>query len=56
LTVSQDQIEQIGLKGHELNQQASGREGGRIIRKLIADELERQVRSPGSISQSEYMF
>ncbi|HWL08685.1 MAG TPA: AAA family ATPase, partial [Planctomicrobium sp.] len=47
LTFSQDAIESTGRKGHELNQQAHGREGGRIIRKLIAEELERQVfRSP----------
>jgi len=46
LRFPQDVLESIGRQGHALNQQAQGREGGRIIRKLIADELERQVAAP----------
>jgi len=43
LTFTRKQIEAIGRKGHELNQHAHGREGGRIIRKLVAEELERML-------------
>jgi len=40
ITISPEVIEQLGQKGHALNERSGGREGGRIIRKLVADMLE----------------
>lgn len=43
ITISPEVIQQLGQKGHELNERSGGREGGRIIRKLVADEVEARI-------------
>lgn len=45
LTIPPELIEQIGQTGHELNERSGGREGGRIIRKLVADAMDRKIGS-----------
>jgi len=39
----QSLIEAIGRRAHELNEKAGGKEGGRIVRKLITDLVESRI-------------
>lgn len=43
LEVAEELIEVLGKRGHQLNEKSKGKEGGRIIRKLIAEYLESNV-------------
>jgi len=45
LRFSTQLVEWIGRKGHAVNEKAGGREGGRIIRKLVADQIESRIHS-----------
>lgn len=45
LTIPGELIEQIGKKGHALNERSGGREGGRIIKKLIADAVGSRIQT-----------
>ncbi|WP_145191347.1 hypothetical protein [Gimesia chilikensis] len=38
----------IGKKGHQQNETSNGREGGRIISRLISDYIEVKNPEPGS--------
>jgi len=54
ITISPEIIEQLGRKGHELNERSGGREGGRIIRKLVADHIETRIQEAASNTPDAY--
>ncbi len=54
LEIPQLLIEQIGQDAHRLNQKAKGKEGGRIVRKLIADWIEAKVQREVSLHPAAY--
>lgn len=43
VVISDEIIFQIGQRGHSLNEQSNGQEGGRIIQKLFSDVVEDEV-------------
>jgi ATP-dependent Clp protease ATP-binding subunit ClpA len=43
LAVAEELIQALGREAHNLNEQMHGREGGRIVRKLIADSVETAI-------------
>jgi ATP-dependent Clp protease ATP-binding subunit ClpA len=43
LQISEDAIRAIAAHGHALNEKSGGREGGRIIRKLLSESVESRI-------------
>jgi ATP-dependent Clp protease ATP-binding subunit ClpC len=54
IAVPEELITHIGHRAHELNQQAQGKEGGRIVRKLITDLLEIRIQQAATEHAAEY--
>jgi ATP-dependent Clp protease ATP-binding subunit ClpC len=54
LTVSDEVVDQIAIEGFKLDEKSNGKEGGRIIRKLIADRIESAIQQAISNRPSEY--
>ena len=55
LVVPEALIEYIGRRADEVNRKAEGREGGRIVRKLISDLIESQIQRAASVRTEEYV-
>lgn len=56
LVIAHDVVVAIANRGHQLNQKSGGREGGRIIRKLLSELIESRiqllaVQAPGEYKQ-----
>jgi len=47
-------IEAIGRYGHHLNDKSGGKEGGRILRKLISDQIEGKIQQQAALRHEEY--
>jgi ATP-dependent Clp protease ATP-binding subunit ClpA len=47
-------VERIAAEAHELNERVKGKEGGRIVRKLIAERIEARVQQEVSRRPEEY--
>jgi len=43
LAFSSDALQSIARQAHELNDRSGGQEGGRIVRKLFSDRIERRI-------------
>jgi ATP-dependent Clp protease ATP-binding subunit ClpA len=54
LVVSPDLVEEIGRRAAELNQKSQGKEGGRIVRKLLADLVESKIQATITAAPDEY--
>ncbi|WP_437225948.1 AAA family ATPase [Planctomicrobium sp. SH661] len=54
LTMTPEVIAWIGRKGHESNERSGGREGGRIIKKLVSDEIECRIQSAAIAHSSKH--
>lgn len=54
LEVSDDLVNWIAAEAHELNSTSQGKEGGRIVRKLIADRVESRIQSCIAGTPDEY--
>jgi len=47
-------IEFVGRRAHELNEKSGGKEGGRIVRKLITDLIESRIQNEADRRPEEY--
>lgn len=54
IEVPEQLIQHIGHKAHQLNEQAQGKEGGRIVRKLITDLIEIKIQQAATDAPAEY--
>lgn len=54
IDVSDDVIRIIAKHGHDLNQKSVGREGGRIIRKLLSEHLEGRIQTEATHASAAY--
>jgi len=54
LVVAAELIERIAEEGHALDEKSKGKEGGRVIRKLIADRIEAAIQQAISENASAY--
>ncbi len=54
LDVPEALLEHIAEQAHQLNDKSQGKEGGRIVRKLIADLIEVPLQSAMSRQPAEY--
>jgi ATP-dependent Clp protease ATP-binding subunit ClpA len=54
LEVPNELIDHIGREAYRLNEKSEGREGGRIVRKLIAELIEAQIQRETSERPGEY--
>jgi len=54
LEVPEELIQHIAERSHEINEQSKGKEGGRIVRKLIAELIEAAVQRETSERPGEY--
>lgn len=54
LDVSREVEELIARQAHEANAKVSGREGGRVVRKLIADRVEAAIQQAIGVRPDEY--
>jgi ATP-dependent Clp protease ATP-binding subunit ClpA len=54
IEVPESLITHIGRRAHELNEQAQGKEGGRIVRKLITDLVEIRIQQAATQQSADY--
>jgi ATP-dependent Clp protease ATP-binding subunit ClpA len=54
LEVSEALVRYVGEQGHRLNEKSSGKEGGRVVRKLLSDWVEAPVQRAISQRPQEY--
>ncbi len=54
LEIPVDLVERIAAEAHRLNEQAKGKEGGRIVRKLLADWVEGPLQRAVSSQPDDY--
>lgn len=54
IEIDREIIDAIGRRGHELNDRSGGREGGRIIKKLVADLLESRIQQAATDEADRY--
>ncbi|MDB5343900.1 MAG: ATPase domain protein [Schlesneria sp.] len=52
IEISEEVTRAIALCGHDLNQKSNGREGGRIIRKLLSEHVESRIQA-AAVQNSE---
>lgn len=52
--VSEEAIEYIGKQAFERNEGSNGEEGGRIVRKLVSDEIEHRVQLEATERRDDY--
>jgi ATP-dependent Clp protease ATP-binding subunit ClpA len=55
LEVPQELIEYLGDQAHRANERSSGKEGGRIVRKLISEWVEARIQRDISARPQEYL-
>ena len=54
LVIADDVVAAVANRGHQLNQKSNGREGGRIIRKLLSELVESRIQLLAVRSPEEY--
>jgi ATP-dependent Clp protease ATP-binding subunit ClpA len=54
IEIAEAVMERIADKAHELNERSQGKEGGRIVRKLLADLVEAKIQAAISRRPDEY--
>ena len=54
LVIADDVVAAVANRGHQLNQKSNGREGGRIIRKLLSELVESRIQRLAVRSPEEY--
>ncbi len=54
LIVPDTLIQRVGQRGHQLNEDVNGQEGGRIIRKLLIDIVETSIQQAATANPMEY--
>lgn len=54
LAFSSDAIKTIARQAHELNDRSGGQEGGRIVRKLFSDRIERRIQDFAADASSAF--
>ncbi len=54
IEIDKDVIQALGQKAHQLNESANGREGGRIVKKLVKDHIE--VKTQDAASNNDEQF
>ncbi len=54
LTIAPELVEAIGRRAYHLDQKSQGKEGGRIVRKLLADVLESRIQSAIAANPDQY--
>ena len=54
LEIPAELVERIGQEAHRLNEQSKGKEGGRIVRKLLADWVEGPLQREVSLKPDDY--
>ena len=54
IEVPEELIEQIGRHAHAKNEKSSGKEGGRIVRKLISDVIEVRIQDAATAEAEAY--
>jgi tRNA A37 threonylcarbamoyladenosine biosynthesis protein TsaE len=54
LEVAEELVRYVGEEAHRLNEQSKGKEGGRVVRKLIADRLEARLQREMALRPADY--